>query len=829
MLQVTTRICEIIEANSSAQQVLQIASTLKESIKVTLKPTSSEVSGYWTVLASLFNRSHTLGIDNLPESLPSIHAAIAARGNPNDEFCIALISYVKKFPKAIGHCNLSDEAMEVLLHNGLNSQFAASLIAFIVKKRNDSRTMMLQHLSDSNVCNCNTEDALPSHYMSALLEAYSTGVSAHESTWDATVKEAEKEELRLIFDKVKEQLISELPAPGPATALCRAVKLFPTLDKSFIHAGVSRRKKKGSFSPEMVSLVDALLQAENADVGNASWLLLAVDHLTRSFAEQEDLNPKAVEFCEQLEKLLQRNKSATSMIPRAALNAMLEAAFEKHLQVLQVVKLTARLVSQATAKLLDLSKLLSIILGNRYNPLLFSTIEDRSEIRYYVAYLIHRLFSFSKASQATVTTWDGVLVLYGGSNDLADRALLDIIQYIEAYLSRSVASRISEWLIIGGAEDGEVRTISRTKGQIKVSINPRVLQRSITKFITEPHIASTEVYNDLDKFIGISDLVRANNAEQPTVYDPAFMLPVLTYLLISKEQLLDVQTAIEKYCLGYALTHLSSLNPKIRSMAKSFLLAFAAKAESTPSYREATQITHFTSAVLASLDILPKSLESAPLPSVVAIYLARVAGIVSNPTHFLYEPTMEMLMAGPTLHLSDLPRALNPLEIKENTHKTLDWVVGVLSAGVRTRSDVSLYVKRNVFQDLMVIYISAYTPAYIRERIFSLFWSVCIIRGASTTLLTRLGMLTWIRMQVAHLNASGTRDKEGSAEKKLDMKRLAMRLWETSDKDAVRRWSAGMVAGWLRDFLLDAEGTNSVFLEMVELEKGFEDLEMENV
>lgn len=179
-----------------------------------------------------------------------------------------------------------------------------------------------------------------------------------------------------------------------------------------------------------------------------------------------------------------------------------------------------------------------------------------------------RLFNLGKIGQSNLATWDAILVLYRGTTGAVDRALLKIISFIEGRLSRSFAARISAWNFLDVAE---VPLMHKQKNQIILTVDAKRLYRSVSRPIIERGELQNKDFDDLDRFMDFVDIDVCHDSD---FYDPQFMLPVLTFSVMNKAQL-DVYTAIERNCLSYALTHLSSRLAGVRGMVVGFLNTLA--------------------------------------------------------------------------------------------------------------------------------------------------------------------------------------------------------------------------------------------------------------
>ncbi|KAI5785180.1 ribosome 60S biogenesis N-terminal-domain-containing protein [Pyronema domesticum] len=616
--------------------------------------------------------------------------------------------------------------------------------------------------------------------VSALLEVYSEATETEgKYEWvESADDDAIKSKLLNAFNIAQKELLESAPDVSQVNVLRRAVSLFPTLDKEGVLKHIAANRKRSALTDSTVSLVEALIDSsdEAAVPEMKAWFLMVFDHLTRRFAEDAVLSEKVTALAMALGKFLARKEiNLEKVIPRGTINAVIEAGIQKHISVPEVVYLAVSIASFASAKSLDLAKLLNMVLGHPENQLSFrSANQEMEDIHHYTAFLISKLFQAGKATLSNIATLDGIMESYRGTNDPIDRMLLNIILHIEGHLARSCASRIASWSVL---ETTEKNLISRVRGRLEVSIDAKILSKSVF------HSSTTTVdatFNNLEKYM---KTIKESIIPVGKSYDPLFMLPALTFCLISETHILEAQAAVERHCVSYAMVCLSSSDKSIRSMASNFLSTVAAKLEDSP-YRNKTQIIHLIMALLASLSAVDAEFKDQPLPSAMGIFLAQATNVLANPTHFLYEKVMEMLLKHHLLQLHDLPLMLSILQVGEEHHKEVAWILNILTAGLKTEADLVLYRKRNVLGNVLNLYTSPNCTERAREKVLELLWNVAAIEGGGTTLITRNGVVAWIEQQLGV-----------TKEEDLTLKRLAARLWEGSAKRHVEEWSRGNLKG----------------------------------
>ncbi|KAI5849196.1 hypothetical protein BZA05DRAFT_85437 [Tricharina praecox] len=669
----------------------------------------------------------------------------------------------------------AEELQGISYYKAATPEHTAVVCAMIPKVevvRNKSLAQLEKNLQAGNTVQ------MLSECFSALLQAYSVaGEGDAAYTWAESADEEVKTKLQRIFEATQKELLESALDLTQVNVLLRAASLFPSLDREQVLKHIATDRKRSALTENTVALVGALLQDSNdaAKPEMKRWFLMVFDYLTRRFAEDAVLTGKVAAFAKALGGLIARKEiKLENIIPKSTLNAVLEAGLEKHINVPEVVYLAVNLVSLSSQKSLNLAKLLQMVLGHTDNPLAQrDTIYEAEDIHHHVAFLISKLFLAGKTSLCNIGTMNGVMALYRGTNGHIDGLLLMIITYIEGHLARSCAASVASWSV---SESTEKPLISNVRGRLEVVVNAKLLAKSV--FHLTPVTSSAEI-ESLDSYLaGVKD----NTTPLGKAYDPRFMLPAITFCLVSTAHIIDAQAAIERNCVAYAMACLSSEDANIREMATRFLSSVVSKLEESP-YRNKTQISHLILGLLASFSSQEEETKNQPLPSAMGIFLAQASQVLANPTHFLYEKVMELLLRGPLLQLHDLPLMLSTLQVGEEHHKEVAWILNILTAGLKTEKDLVLYRKRNVFGNVLNLYISPNSTDHAKERVLGLLWNAAAIEGGGTTLITRNGAIAWIEQM---LGVSTGED--------LMLKRLAARLWEGSAKTHVKEWSRGSLS-----------------------------------
>jgi nucleolar pre-ribosomal-associated protein 1 len=108
---------------------------------------------------------------------------------------------------------------------------------------------------------------------------------------------------------------------------------------------------------------------------------------------------------------------------------------------------------------------------------------------------------------------------------------------------------------------------------------------------------------------------------------------------------------------------------------------------------------------------------------------------------------------------------------------------------------MEIYRRANVFERFLSLYHSPGLTNDLRKKIIHLLARACQI-GGSTTLLTRVAALSWVRSQAA-----------GADPHEAILRKLAQDMYACCDRERVNTWSSGAISGIVADI---AEGKAGV-------------------
>ncbi|KAK6363433.1 hypothetical protein TWF730_000864 [Orbilia blumenaviensis] len=492
-------------------------------------------------------------------------------------------------------------------------------------------------------------------------------------------------------------------------------------------------------------------------------------------------------------------------VAKDAVDSLLEVVFEKLGAGREVVVFAAGAVAGIEdVKYLQHSKLLQLVLTTP-TPLSESPRDPRrAEETNRLAYILRKLFFASKAQHSNVTTLDGVLSIYAGTNDVVDAVLLEILISIEGYMERSILERITS---VGITDDEGKKFVERDgKGNLKILVCTKAAGRSVGSFARRKVEFKGVGEGGIKEFLERCKKVDEEDegGMRGKTYDAGFLAGlVMNGVLTEKEdQKLDVKDVIEKGLLGVVVMALAANSGEERGMAEAVLTVIVGKLEGVAGgagrgYKERIEIMHLLCKILAGVTVLEDGgLKEQGIPTITALLLGKMVGIVSNPGHFLYEKVMTWLQSRATVDLTEIPMLKDFLRSEgEGCWKEVLWVLDALAGGLKSAVDVEICRRRGVFEEILGLYSSSIVAGssgkgqeeFIRKKILEILWNAGGVEGGATTLITRTGVVSWIKMMISVVDA-----KEGE-EGRVLLKRLAARLWEGCDKGYVKQWSEGNI------------------------------------
>jgi nucleolar pre-ribosomal-associated protein 1 len=171
-----------------------------------------------------------------------------------------------------------------------------------------------------------------------------------------------------------------------------------------------------------------------------------------------------------------------------------------------------------------------------------------------------------------------------------------------------------------------------------------------------------------------------------------------------------------------------------------------------------------------------------PIPNTITAFACAAVLILQDPLHNLYPKANHFLTLGPTWELDKLPlvQAIisQPPSLDDGRYAELTWLASYLLSALIAKEDLAIFHKRRVFEKILGLYGNPYVKQELRMKILQVIWRATDIEGGSETLLTRFGVVSWLKSQMAQSERS-----------KLPATVLLERILSTCSKERVKSWS----------------------------------------
>jgi nucleolar pre-ribosomal-associated protein 1 len=506
-----------------------------------------------------------------------------------------------------------------------------------------------------------------------------------------------------------------------------------------------------------------------------------------------------------------------AVVPSKMINALIEAGLTKWVNADEVLALIAALVFNPSVKNraggLEHNKHFQILIN--HNAL--------TSVKVSAALLIWKLYMMDPASNSNNSTLMRLLSLYNGSNLPEDNILLEVIKQVEAGMGSGWSNQIFSWNIKSINDSTSAQPIdfqgrhpmfNSTRDGFEVTIEVAKIRNSIKTF--RPDLC-LELLNDqrlqsclnkINEFVALyGDLSSLESS-----YNCEFLLMVLVNCpdFFRGNGTVNVKLLVDTFGLGFVLCCLGSRQLAI-SRASLDIIATVVhhisltetengadqKEESTSTvglYKERSAIRILLSKILTLISHLEDDAQFLPCN---AIILGMLAQVVSNPGHFLYPKVMDFLLSGPTLHSGEIPmyRLFSQPDSSEIAVKELQWGLEALTSGLTTHDEVSLYLRRGVFDWAMTMSMSPWANS-IKPHIRALLLKAQEVQGGSIGLVTRNAGLAWAENELFSEKISNKKDQKHFAGK------LGLRFMAASDKNKLCQWTGNDRLGIANRFSL---------------------------
>ncbi|KAF1965240.1 hypothetical protein BU23DRAFT_546313 [Bimuria novae-zelandiae CBS 107.79] len=249
----------------------------------------------------------------------------------------------------------------------------------------------------------------------------------------------------------------------------------------------------------------------------------------------------------------------------------------------------------------------------------------------------------------------------------------------------------------------------------------------------------------------------------------------------------ELEESIEDGDVGDLLLCLCSKHAEIRIQAVNNTRQLIAMLDREKSDQQ--QLWVLLNQTLETVATLP---DLKPLPYVGGVFAARCVKVLAEPIHYMYPKISKFLTSRPYWEVRNIPRRFSHITINsepdedDGYHKEVGWFLDYLLDCLRTPEDMEIFRTNNIFERLLSYYTSKSCAIASKEKIVRLLLRAVAV-GGSTTLITRCGLVSWIKMM---LDSNDYRYRE--------LRLLAERVYGLCDREKVDEWSSGTIGGMVK-------------------------------
>ncbi|XP_055863710.1 nucleolar pre-ribosomal-associated protein 1-like isoform X2 [Biomphalaria glabrata] len=355
--------------------------------------------------------------------------------------------------------------------------------------------------------------------------------------------------------------------------------------------------------------------------------------------------------------------------------------------------------------------------------------KEHTEVKSELVHLLHLLGD--KDPSVYETHLSKVLVgSYNATLSETDQRLLDMIKKCQK------DSKKFECPSVWGKTAIERHTVSKVLGP---TLDKEASVKSILEQIDQRQMQESILHFPLRRTQMSTNVTHAREFKsKPTCYDPNFFLPLFVQIL-SPDKLVPLRLFVEKGCLSYLLIALSSHDIKCRRLAYHALNDFHDHAEGSR-WQERLEVNYVLDLINGSRDQ-----DAQKLPYVIALFFARVVKILLYPADPLYVPLFKFFVAKSEIDLRNIPEFYQLFFSPHLQYKQeRNWLLSLLSDGLRETSDYWIYQKKLIFKILFCYYDSSISDFKSQELILKTLQNASQEKFIAVDLVRKHGLMSWL-------------------------------------------------------------------------------------
>ncbi|KAI0637561.1 ribosome 60S biogenesis N-terminal-domain-containing protein [Trametes polyzona] len=346
--------------------------------------------------------------------------------------------------------------------------------------------------------------------------------------------------------------------------------------------------------------------------------------------------------------------------------------------------------------------------------------------------LLHTLFHLHPTNTCQPSHIEPLRRVYGGSLGKADRQVLSIFQLFEATRKTSVASLLGQW-------SGTPDVSSSSALEALQSLEPSRVLRTCLDFPQWRTLAASSV---------------DHTPSSDGLYDPVFVLLLLGQLFADRAptSALEWVQLFRTNVVSLLLRALSAKDSRIRDIAWAQTAALYRAVEEAD-LQEKPHVMHILN-LLKDVSATAPTDEAPRLPAYTTLLLAHAFRGIFYPSNFIYPLTARFLLQRPTLDPSDVPMLYGMLySSSDDWKKERAWIVRFLSDGIVGNEEWRILKRRHTWDLLASLFQSEDRDKTLRRGVLEVLANVTCNARATTSLVLRHALLSWIEMQLQSMRA----------------------------------------------------------------------------
>ncbi|RDX51579.1 hypothetical protein OH76DRAFT_1554958 [Lentinus brumalis] len=411
---------------------------------------------------------------------------------------------------------------------------------------------------------------------------------------------------------------------------------------------------------------------------------------------------------------------------------VLAALVQDRLSSGEAVKFANLLAAYAHLKPVTVNRILQTVVQHPkfYNYCAATVSTDGLSSREEVVHFLHTLFHLHPTNTCQPSHIEPLRRIYGGSLSHADLRILSIFQLFEATRKTSVASLFEQWSTAGDVSSSSALEAIQ-------SLEPSRVFKTCLE------------YPDRRK---LADADESHASANDGIYDPVFVLLLFAQMLADSapSSALDWVQLFRTNIISLILRALSAKDEQLRDVAWGQVAALYRALEHAD-VQEKPHVLHILN-LLKDLTPSAPSGEPTHLPAYTTLLLAHAFRGIFYPSNFIYPLTARFLLQRPTLDPSDVPMLYGMLySASDDWKKERAWIVRFLSDGIVGNAEWKILKRRHTWDLLASLFQSEERDRALRRGVLEVLANVTCRAHATTSLLLRHALLSWIEMQVQRL------------------------------------------------------------------------------